>query len=207
MVWPDAIPILQFSTGPANGLDPNSQFAPVLGGTGPGGWAGTTAGDGAFGSHDLRYAFRLTRLDLFELTSGGEMLVQPGPDASPAAGGGLEAAWQLPKHGNPQSKLPGARELALLSWEPHLWTRVLPDGGAKLPDDPLAPLAEVCRPQPTAVPGWAIGALAAGGSGDEGAEARWSLPAEPGMVLLASRYVSEFTVEVEVAFRGRGGAG
>ena len=189
-VWPDAIPILQFTTGPANGLDPGAQFAPALSGSGPGGWAGTIGGDGSYGSQDLRYTFRLVRLDLFEVAGGAETLVA----------GGLEAAWQLPKHGNPKNLLPGARELALLTWEPHLWTRALPDGGSQLADDPLDPLAEVCKPQPAAAAGWALGSLAT----REHAHEPWTLPPEPGLVRLLVRFQSEFEVTVSSGFRGRG---
>jgi hypothetical protein len=189
-VWPDAIPLLQFSTGPANGLDPNSQFAPVLAGGGPGGWAGTIGGDGTYGSHDLRYTFRLVRLDLFEVDDGIETLVAEG----------LEAAWQLPKHGDPTNLLPGARELGLLTWEPHLWTRALPDGGKGLADDPLDPIAGACNPLPDAVPGWALGALAS----REGSDNSWTLPPEPGLELLLIRHRSEFDVVMTMGFRGRG---
>jgi hypothetical protein len=177
-VWPDCIPILSFTTGPANGLT-GGPFQSKLFGFAPGKWNHETGGDGSYGSTDLHYTFEIAELNLTEIDpkTGVET---PMPD-------GLEAAWQFPKHGSTSGNksLPGARELALLSWKPYHWMQTLPDGGQGLPSDPIPPFIDHCNRRWEALPNWALGIEATRGStGDP-----WAMPSEPvGLFLFASRF-------------------
>jgi hypothetical protein len=195
-VWPDVVPILSFSTGPAPSTEPaflDGPFAKALTANGTT-WNGTVGGDGRTGSHDLRYTYSLTRLDLLEVneTTGAETVVT----SIVRPGDGLMAAWQVPKHGDPAAStaLGGQRELALLTWEPHVWTRRLITGGKDLPDDPLGPIADGCRIRWEARAGWALGGQAAPDDG-----ALWRLPPEtaPG-----ERFVARFAVDVTATLGG-----
>ncbi|MFE9658939.1 hypothetical protein [Streptomyces sp. NPDC005955] len=184
-VWPDCLPVLSFTTGPANALT-GGPFLGALGGTAPGGWNGTTGGDGGYGSHDLRYAFGLSRLELIEVSGAGAGTPVPGP---------LLAAWQFPRHGSTTgtTALPGARELALLSWKPYHWMQTLPDGGAALPHDPIPGFADRCHLEWEASASWAPGARA----DRHGWGEPWRLTTEPAGLL---RFASVFAVTVTAQF-------
>lgn len=180
-VWPDVMPVLQFSTGPATELvDGPFVQALVVDHAGA-----ESAGDGRYGSADLSYRFFLTGLELERMGPGASATPVPGP---------LLAAWQLPRHGDPvgSTRLPGARDLGLLTRERHGWMRVLDDGGASLPHDPLGTLGTICHLRFAAAPGWALG-----GAAREDV-ARWRLPSDPGDPL--ARFPSSFEVEVTLAW-------
>ncbi len=133
-VWPDTTPVLHFAHKVVNALQ-GSSFNP--GAPLPGeDWSGAT---------ELRYAYRLTRLELRK--TGGAALPAP-----------LDSVWWWPTHKggliSPEDPMPSqheARALALLSWNPALATYSLADGGKGGPGDPLQTLDDVCDPpvQPT----------------------------------------------------------
>jgi hypothetical protein len=182
-VWPDAVPVLEFSVGPACRLTggPFAQELTVDLGGGRRAWRGACGGDGRYGSHDLQYVHSLTRLDLVRVDDDGRETPLPA---------GSRAAWQLPRHGDPSAptRLPGARELALLTWEPHLWTRNLLDGAAGVPGDPVGSLPRLCARRWDPEEGWALG----GGARRQGRGHPWELRTEPS----ASRFASVFGATV-----------
>ena len=171
VVWPDAIPILQFAVGPASALSAASasQFLAQLTLPGqPSIWCGDCGGDGVTGSDQLRYTYSLAGLRLVEVDGANETLV-----AGTLADGssGLEACWLVPKSGDAANRN-GARELALLTWETQLWMRRLIDGGTNLPDDPNSRVTNYCQPRRRPIAGWALGANALDVGGG------WRLPPE-----------------------------
>lgn len=177
IVWPDVIPILQFTNGPTNGLQAGP-FKDKLS------WNAAAVGTGVVGNDRLSYTYTLTSLALTE--------IDPHTGAETAVEGPLEAAWQQPK----ASALgePGARELALLTWESHLWTRKLVDGAANDPNDPIPAIPNRCHDRYFAKPGWALGGLGhRHAPGDS-----WELPTErqPGP------FASVFSVAVATEWWG-----
>ncbi len=181
-VWPDAIPILEFAHGPACELKDGSfagKLTTMVGGNRV--WKGTNAGNGATGSGELTYTYLLTHLEIVEVTGGGESPV----------GGDLWASWQIPKHAS--ADRPGARELALLTWQPHLWTKVLPDAGKSLSTDPTGEVANYCHTDYVAVPWWALGSLA------HRERDGWDLPPEPAA---DARFASTFHGSLSATFAG-----
>ncbi|MDR6413319.1 hypothetical protein [Pseudarthrobacter sulfonivorans] len=174
IVWPDVIPILQFTTGPANALAAGPFTDKLV-------WDASAVGDGVVGNERLSYTYTL---DSVELTA-----MNPDTLGETAVAGPLEAAWQANKAG--QTGQPGARELALLTWETTLWTRKLVDGGVDDPHDPLPAVARRCREVHAARPGWALGALGRRHGPGEG----WRLPTEAAPGPFASSF------EVRVAAR------
>jgi hypothetical protein len=182
-VWPDTIPLLEFAHGPACELA-DGPFADKLTAivAGKRAWNSAKAGNGSFGSGDLSYTFFLTKLNLVEVADAGETPVANGQWAS----------WLVPKHVS--GDRPGARELALLTWQPHLWTKILPDGGKSLTPDPLGGVANHCHVDLVAVPWWALGRTATRvGDG-------WDLPPEESF---DRRFASVFQVGLTVAFNGQ----
>lgn len=179
VVWPDAIPILSFAFGPARNLAAGP-FTAALNDNGN--WNPVVVGDGKVGNERLSYAYSLTDLQLSAVDEAG--------NATPVAGP-LDAAWQPPVAGGDH---PGARELALLTWETHLWTRKLLDGAAGAPHDPIPAIADRCRPDRRPTPGWALGGLGfRAGPGDP-----WQLPTEP---KLLGPFDSVFAVLVNAVLR------
>ncbi|MFJ6861492.1 hypothetical protein [Streptomyces werraensis] len=172
IVWPDAIPLLQFTNGPANGLQlgPFTDRLP---------WNAAEIGDGVVGNDRVSHTYTLTSLGL--------TAVDPVTGAETPVGGPLDAAWQDIKAGAPGQR--GARELALLTWETALWTRKLADGGAYDPNNPAQKIARRCHTRYTADPGWALGGL----GGRPGPGSPWRLPTEPASGAFAS--VFDATVE------------
>ena len=126
-VWPDVMPVVQFSTGPQNELTAGAFKESLVDKQ----MGAQSAGDGRYGSAELAYQFFLTGLELERIKSENGV-------AHPIAGP-LAATWQLPRHGDPlaPAKLGGSRDLALLTRERHSWMRVLNDGGKGLPHNPL----------------------------------------------------------------------
>ena len=189
-VWPDVMPVIQFSTGPATELVAGA-FKEALVDRQMG---AESAGDGRYGSADLEYRFFLTGLELERIDEDGVAHPVSGP---------LAATWQLPRHGNPlaSAKLGGARDLALLTRERHSWMRVLNDGGAALPDDPLGVLGRICELRFDAAPGWALGADAR----DEHTMGVWRLPPEE--IPWLARHPSLFSVDVWLTWSESGQLG
>lgn len=169
-VWPDAIPILQFSTGPANALRPGPFSSQLF-------WDETAVGNGVVGNDRLSYTYSLDDITLTE--------IDPATHVETAAAGPYEAAWQDSKGGERQ---PGARELALMTWETHLWTRKLLDGAQKHPGNPLPSKGSQCNLQRTPYAGWALGVL---GFRHEPEDA-WQLPT----VVDRNPFASNFVVRV-----------
>ncbi|MEU8992875.1 hypothetical protein AB0C98_41950 [Streptomyces sp. NPDC048558] len=167
VVWPDAIPFLQFTNGPANGLAPGPF-------TGQLAWNSAEVGDGVVGNERLSHTYTLT--------SVGLTAVDPTTGAETPVAGPLDASWQDIKTGAPGQR--GARELALLTWESALWTRKLADGAAKDPNNPAPTIAHRCHARYTPEPGWALGGLGA----RHGPGSPWRLPTEPAPGAFASVY-------------------
>ncbi|MFI9103592.1 hypothetical protein ACIGXA_24000 [Streptomyces fildesensis] len=176
-VWPDAIPVLQFTNGPADGLRPGP-FTDQLA------WNPTGVGSGVVGNDRLDYTYTLTSIDL--------TAIDPHTGAGTPVAGPLESAWQDAKSGAPGE--PGARELALLTWESALWTRKLVDGAVNDPNDPVPVIARRCREHFSARPGWALGGLGTRHGPGHG----WQLPTEPS----PGPFASVFDVHVASAWWG-----
>lgn len=154
-VWPDVIPILQFSVGPANGLT-GGPFADRLTPK----WDVAAVGDGKTGNDDLNFTYALTTLTLAEFDPATAAVT---PVTEPQ-----DAAWQIAKAGYapavppatppPPDGRPGARELALLTWQTQLWTRKLADGGVRAAGKPLDRVASHCTLRATPQRQWALAA-------------------------------------------------
>ncbi|MGF9649218.1 hypothetical protein AAIH32_14680 [Pseudarthrobacter oxydans] len=174
IAWPDVIPILQFTNGPANALAAGPFMDKLV-------WDASAVGNGVVGNERLSYTYGLTSVTL--------TAIDPETLAETAVDGPLEAAWQESKTG--QTGQPGARELALLTWETTLWTRKLADGGVHDPNDPIPAVGRRCREVYSAAPGWALGSLGRRHGPGEG----WRLPAEVVQVPFGSSF------DVQVAAR------
>lgn len=182
IVWPDAIPVLEFSTGPihnlTDGLSANINKA--------------MAGNGLYGSDELRYTYTLSQLDLLKQDKQTLAWVPQDLSLWPTTG-----AWQLPRHSSASNPdLLGARELALLTGEMHIWTRLPTDGAVGLPEDPLKAIPELCGKQFFAIPGWALGVDAISLE----SSAHWMLPAEGSQ---QGRLQSHFNVDLVLSYRQR----
>lgn len=156
-VWPDVIPILQFSVGPANALT-DGPFAAKLTPK----WNAAAVGDGRTGNDDLNFTYALSTLTIGEVDPATAAIT---PVTTPH-----DAAWQIAKSGfaqadpptqpPPPDGRPGARELALLTWETHLWTRKLADGAVHAPGKPIDRLGSHCTVRATPLRRWALAATA-----------------------------------------------
>lgn len=176
IVWPDVIPILQFASGPANGLEPGP-FTEKLK------WNASAVGDGVVGNERLGFTYRLKSITLTSIV--------PDTGVATTENGPLDAAWQAPKGGG--NGEPGSRELALLTWESALWTRKLIDGAANDPADPMPGIAGQCRVRHEAREGWALGASGTCRTpGDT-----WRLPTEPAIGPFASIFEVSITATWE----------
>ena len=130
--WPDTAPVLHFSHYVETALGAGSAFGAPVGVPGPV-WSGTS---------ELKYAYRVTKLELLE--------------AGVPLSGPFDAAWWLPSSrpavtdaaDPPPGEVEG-RELSLLSWHPAPWARNLGSSGAEARGDPAATLGRVCTPSPT----------------------------------------------------------
>ncbi|EIV92689.1 hypothetical protein [Frankia sp. QA3] len=177
VVWPDVIPLLQFTHGPANGLLPGPFTEKID-------WTAVPVGSGIIGNERLSYTYTLTSITL--------TAIDPATGAATPEAGPLEAAWQEPVTGAPGE--PGARELALLTWESALWIRKLADGAVNAPHDPVPGIVRRCHERFVAEPGWALGSLA-----DRPGPGRpWRLPTEPA----PGPYASGFDVHVTAEWWG-----
>lgn len=175
VVWPDAIPLLQFTNGPANGLQPGP-FTDRLA------WNAAEIGDGVVGNDRVSHTYTLTSLGL--------TAVDTATGAETPVGGPLDAAWQDIKTGAPGQR--GGRELALLTWESALWTRKLADGGANEPNNPARKIARRCHKRYAADSGWALGGLGR----RHGPGGPWRLPTEPA----SGAFASVFDVTIEATW-------
>jgi hypothetical protein len=140
-VWPDTVPLLNFSHFAQNCLS-GSPFSPM---------PAELPGQPWSGSSELKYAFRLTNVELNQ--------VGVGPVAGP-----LDSVWWWPTHrsgvmsaADPAPSEQEARQLALLSWHPAPWARNLSDGGAGTPGDPATTVGLICQPNLKVVRNCALG--------------------------------------------------
>lgn len=142
-VWPDTVPVLEFAHPLACELPDDSAFDP---GTPPAGpeWSGTSK---------LKYAYRLSRV---QIETGGDALDAP-----------LDSAWWwstfrpgvLAEGDLPLSAEEG-RWLALLTWDPRPWSRLLGDGATATPGEPSEVVSRLCDPAPLPVRACAFGVSA-----------------------------------------------
>ncbi|GLX99358.1 hypothetical protein [Herbidospora sp. NBRC 101105] len=130
-VWPDTVPVIEFTHHVAVALA-GSAFAPGPGPAGPL-WSGTS---------ELKYAYRLTRVEII-------------PDGGAALPGPLDSGWWLPTHrpgvlaeGDVAVSESEGMFLALLAWDPAPWTYWLADGGAGTDADPSQTPGRLCDPPP-----------------------------------------------------------
>lgn len=177
VVWPDVVPVLAFSAGPAvNALQP--------GDLGPFRYANPYPTNGVVGADTLRYQYVLTNLNMVSVTDDGEAPLPGRPNAT----------WWIPvtDHGaaNPRTS---ARHLSLLSTDPVPWIQTLADGGENLPEDPLDVLSGLCGQSIPEEPGWLLG-------GDARQSATgWLLPPE---ALPDTRFRSRLSGRVAVTLDG-----
>jgi hypothetical protein len=134
--WPDTVPVLGFSHVPEIGAEVEGDWTLAARPNNPSPWAGTS---------ELKYAFRLDKVELSAKTAEGFYEKVAGP---------LDAVFWLPTHrGGVMSEAedaiwPSEHEgaaLALLSWVPFTVFRNLTRGGEGLPADPVGTLSEVCK--------------------------------------------------------------
>jgi hypothetical protein len=130
-VWPDTVPVLEFAHPLACALPADSAFDPGPPPPGPE-WSGTSK---------LKYAYRLTRVQL-ETDDG-------------AVGPPLDAAWWWPTsrpgvvaEGDLALSAEEGRWLALLTWDPRSWSRLLGDEveATGTPGEPATTVSRLCDP-------------------------------------------------------------
>lgn len=139
-VWPDTVPVLQFSHTVQNNLEGSgSPFSPMPKQLPGAVWSGTS---------ELKYAYRLDKVELYKKTANGDVKVE----------GPLDSVWWWPTHKggllNPDDPPPSEAEgrlLALMAWHPSPWMRNLEDGGKGTPGDPAKTGKNICEPPITPV--------------------------------------------------------
>jgi hypothetical protein len=139
-VWPDTVPVIEFAHHLAVDLT-GSAFNPGGGPAGPA-WAGTS---------ELKYAYRLTGVEIV-------------PDSGAALAGPLDSGWWLPTNrpgvladGDVAVSESEGMFLALLAWDPAPWTYWLTDGGAGTAGDPSTTPGRLCDPPTRPRPGCVLG--------------------------------------------------
>jgi hypothetical protein len=157
-VWPDVVPIVQFSPGPdATNITTNAFHITAM----------NNAGAGISGNDYLKYQYSLQTLQIFAVDEHGTQTPVPG---------GIEAAWLQPKHldgaGAAGGSPAGARELALLTHRADMWAHRLTDGGLGSSGDPVTATQNGCHIPHNAALGWAIGGAAVADS------LGWTLPSD-----------------------------
>ncbi|WOF44566.1 hypothetical protein KNJ79_06495 [Sphingopyxis indica] len=156
-VWPDTVAVLKFShyVEDALGAVPATDFDRRVSS------ASLAPGNVWSGSSELKYAYRLDKLELFKLTGGN-----PANDADwTKVAGPFDSAWWLPSHRNAAAvggnNAPGSseegRELGLFHWDPRAWSRWLGEGSQDLPGDPAGTVDHVCDEPKPAEPCCAMG--------------------------------------------------
>jgi hypothetical protein len=152
-VWPDTVAVLHFGHYVDDGLGGSSDFVRSV--------APAAALSPWSGSTELKYAFRVKQVDLYELTGG-----DPASDASwTKVTGPFESAWWLPTHrraavvgeGETGPSTEEGRELGLFHWDPRAWSRWLGEGSQDLPGDPANTIDVVCDEVRPAEPSCAFG--------------------------------------------------
>lgn len=153
-VWPDTVAVLRFQHYVEDGLGAGSDFVrllPTPAVLSP--WSGST---------ELKYAFKITNIALFELTG-----TNPAVDSDwTKVTGPFDSAWWMPTHRKaiiegglgaiPPSTEEG-RELGLFSWDPRAWSRWLGEGGQDVPGNPANTVNTVCELSKPADPSCAFG--------------------------------------------------
>lgn len=148
VVWPDTIGVLKFSHYTADVAD------------GTGGFVRKVAAPAALtpwsGSTQLKYAYRLTALELLKWDGAQWQSVA----------GTFNSAWWLPTHragiieaaldGVPPSTEEG-RELGLWTMDPAPWSRWLTAESKDVPGNPVNTVGKLCEPSPAALPSCAFG--------------------------------------------------
>jgi hypothetical protein len=114
------------------------------------------------GSTQLKYAYRLDKVSLWELTGADPN----DPDSYTPVAGPIDSAWWLPTHrkaiieAGPTAIPPSpeeGRELGLFSDEPGAWASWLGDDAGKVPGDPANTVGSVCEVGKLAEPACAFG--------------------------------------------------
>ncbi len=129
-VWPDTVPVIEFTHHLEVHLPADSAFTPGGGPAAPP-WSGTS---------ELKYAYRLTGVDLV-------------PDGETALTGPLASGWWMPTYrpgvlaeGDVAVSADEGMVLALLAWNPAPWTHWLTEGGAGTDGDPAGTPGRLCDP-------------------------------------------------------------
>lgn len=142
-VWPDTVPVLEFSHPLACDLPADSAFDPGRPPAGPE-WSGTSK---------LKYAYRLSGV---EIENGGNVLQPP-----------LDSAWWwstfrpgVLAEGDLALSAEEGRWLALLTWDPRPWSRLLGDDATTTPGEPSDVVARLCDPALVPVRACALGVAA-----------------------------------------------
>jgi hypothetical protein len=152
-VWPDTVAVLHFGHYVEDGLGGASDFVRSV--------SPTAALSPWSGSTELKYAYRIKQVELYELTGA-----DPNSDASwTKVTGPFESAWWLPTHrrgaivgeGETGPSTEEGRELGLFHWDPRAWSRWLGEGAQDLPGDPANTTEVICDPVRPAEPSCAFG--------------------------------------------------
>ncbi|HEX3133249.1 MAG TPA: hypothetical protein VHX44_06650, partial [Planctomycetota bacterium] len=140
VVWPDTVAVLRCSHYMEDGLGTTSDFNRLL--------PPPAALSAWNGSTELKYAYRLSAVELWKLTGG-----DPANDANwTKVTGPFDSAWWLPTHrlvvieggGEISPSTEEGRELGLFSWDPRAWSRWLGEGTQNVPGDPANTIEHVC---------------------------------------------------------------
>lgn len=128
-VWPDTVPVLEFAHPLAAALPSGSAFQPGPPPAGPEWW----------GTSKLKYAYRLTGV---AIETGGDALA-----------GQLDSTWWwstsrpgIVAEGDLPLSAEEGRWLALLSWDPRPWARLLAADNTTSPGDPAPTVSRLCEP-------------------------------------------------------------
>ncbi|MFE8597721.1 hypothetical protein [Archangium violaceum] len=148
VVWPDTVGVLKFTHYIADAADSPTGFVREL--------ASPAALSPWSGSNQLKYAYRLTGLELLKW-DGAQWKHVDGP---------FDSVWWLPTHraavieaspdGIPPSSEEG-RELGLWTLDPAPWARWLTPESKDVPGNPVNTYGKLCDPVPEATPSCALG--------------------------------------------------
>lgn len=147
VVWPDTVPVLNFSHYIKDALSSTGQFNPD----------GQPAGEAWFGSSRLKYAYRLDAIRL--VRKDGELILDP-------SGEKLLSSWDhtafrpSDNTSGGGSSVPSGSEavrLHLLAWKPSAWAESTSNGGEGQPGDPVDMIDRICEPVPEPQPACLLG--------------------------------------------------